>query len=87
MKIRLLCCTIFSLLCFGCAAEPTVVYEQVPVEVVKYETVPVPDLLLKACKVTLGALKSNSDLETALADALVELKRCTDDKEQIRALK
>jgi hypothetical protein len=67
-------------------ARPTLVHDPVEVQVVRYEPVPVPEALLKACKVTLGALNSNQDLEAALADALIELKNCTADKEAIRAL-
>lgn len=74
------------MLLVGCA-RPTIVHEPIEVEVVRYETVPVPEVLLKACKVTLGALNSNSDLETALAAALLELKACTADKEAIRGLR
>lgn len=74
-----------SLAAAGCV-RPVVVTEPVEVEIVRYETVPVPEALLKACKVSLGTLNSNQDLELALAAALIELKRCTADKEQIRGL-
>lgn len=74
-----------SMLLVGCARAP-IVHEPVEVEVVRYEAIPVPEVLLKACKVTLDALNSNQDLELALAAALIELQRCTADKEAIREI-
>jgi hypothetical protein len=70
----------------GCAKEPLIVRAPIEVPITVYETVPVPEALLRACKVTLGAFKSNQDLELALAEALIELRRCTQDKEAIRGL-
>lgn len=69
----------------GCA-RPTLVHEPVEVEVVRYETVAVPSALLEPCRVSIDRMETNGDLEAALAAALLELKRCTADKEAIRAL-
>ena len=71
---------------YGCAAKPVVVYETVEVEVVKYEQIPVPEALLRACFVDLQGLETNEDMERALFEAVLELNRCTDDKEAIREL-
>ena len=74
-----------ALLATGCA-HPVVIHEPVEVEVVRYETIPVPASLLGVCKIAPLDIKTNADIEQALADALIELKRCTADKEAIRAL-
>jgi hypothetical protein len=68
----------------GCGRSVVRVPVEVPVTV--YETQPIPAALLRECKVTLPALKSNGDLELALAQALVALKECEADKQAIRAL-
>lgn len=75
-----------ALVAAGCATKTETIYETRRVEVPVYETVPVPETLLEACKVDLSALESNSDLERVLAEAIVELRRCTEDKDAIRAL-
>jgi hypothetical protein len=62
------------------------VYEPVEVPVTVYETVPVPAALLTPCEVELGELHTNGDLERTLAKALVELRRCTLDKQSIAEL-
>lgn len=69
----------------GCVKTVTV-REPVEVPVTVYETIPVPEVLLEPCSVELE-LKTNADLERALAAALLELKRCTADKEAIRSLR
>lgn len=74
------------LLLTGCASTERLIEVPVITEVVRYETVPVPEVLLIACKVDLSALNSNQDLERTLGEAIVELRRCTDDKESIRNL-
>lgn len=73
------------LLAAGCA-RPTIVREPVEVEIVRYETVPVPEALLIPCFIAPLELKTNADLEDAVAEALIELKRCSADKEAIRKL-
>jgi len=70
----------------GCASTDRLIEVPVITEVVRYEMVPVPEVLLRACTVDLSALKSNQDLERTLGEAIVELQRCTDDKESIRNL-
>ncbi len=70
----------------GCASVPEVITVATPVEIVRTETVPVPQVLLRACEVDLSALKSNQDLESALGAAILELQRCTDDKVAISEL-
>jgi hypothetical protein len=65
---------------------PTIIREPVEVEIVRYETVPVPEALLAPCLITPLALETNADLEAALAEALIELNRCTADKDAIRSL-
>lgn len=69
---------------FGCA-KPIAVREPVEVQVVRYEPVPVPEALLTPCRVDVE-LETNQDLEEALAAALLELRRCTEDKNKIREL-
>lgn len=69
----------------GCVKTVTV-REPVEVPVTVYETIPVPEALLEPCSVALE-LKTNADLERTLAAALLELKRCTADKEAIRSLR
>jgi hypothetical protein len=69
----------------GCA-KPLVVTEPIEVQIVRYEPVPVPEVLLTPCRVTLSDLNTNQDLELALADALLELRRCSADKDAIREL-
>ena len=70
----------------GCASTPEVLTVPVPVEITVYETVPVPAALLRACKVPALDLKTNQDLEFALADAILELQKCTADKKAIEDL-
>lgn len=71
----------------ACAAqEPIVVHQPVEVPVTVYETVPVPAAFLTPCRVELGELETNGDMERALARALVELRRCTLDKKSISEL-
>ncbi len=70
----------------GCASTPEVLTVPVPVEITVYETVPVPAALLRACKVPDLDLKTNQDLESALGAAILELIRCTQDKNAIRDL-
>lgn len=83
IRTSLLCCAALSV--FGCA-RPTIVREPIEVELVRYETVHIPEILLTPCKVTLGDLNSNQDLELAAAAALAALKLCNEDKAAIRAL-
>lgn len=83
IRTSLFCCTTASL--FGCTSAP-IVHEPIEVELVRYETVQIPAILLVPCTVTLGDLKSNSDLELATAAALTALKLCNEDKAAIRAL-
>ncbi len=71
---------------FGCASTERLIEVPVIIEVPIYETVPVPDVLLRACKVDLSALKSNQDLEAVLGAAILELNRCTADKVAIGEL-
>lgn len=85
-KLFLLSVLITLALLSGCASTPTTVYETVEVEVVRYETTPVPEALLRPCSVDVGDLWTNADLERTLAEALLELRRCTDDKAAIRDL-
>lgn len=75
-----------SLSLVGCA-KPLVVHESVQVPIVRYETVPVPEALLGPCRVDLNRMETNADLEVAVAAALIELKRCSSDKDAIRELK
>lgn len=83
---KLLSVTILAtvMLLAGCVRTVTV-REPVEVPVTVYETIPVPEALLAPCTVELD-LQTNADLERALAAALLELKRCTADKEAIRLL-
>ena len=74
-----------SMLLAGCA-RPTLVHDPIEVQIVRYEPVPVPEALLQPCAVLLDGLETNQDLEAALAEALLELERCTDDKAAIRDL-
>lgn len=74
-----------SLSLVGCA-RPLVVHDSVEMPIVHYETVPVPEALLTPCRVELE-LETNQDLEAALAASLIELKRCSSDKDAIRELK
>lgn len=62
--------------------------ETVEVRVPVYETVPVPETLLEECTVSLPvhATWTNADIERLLAEALIELKRCSADKAAIRNL-
>lgn len=78
--------TLLSLsLSLGGCAKPLVVHDSVEVPIVHYEAVPVPEALLTPCRVVLE-LETNQDLEAALAASIIELKRCTSDKEAIRGL-
>lgn len=82
--MRYACLLLLSL--GGCAAEPRLIEVPVVTTVTVYETVPVPEVLLRACKVDLSALESNQDLERTLGNAILELRQCTEDKEAIREL-
>jgi hypothetical protein len=74
------------LLLTGCGTTTELLQETTIVEVVKYETVPVPAVLLEPCKLPELDLKTNKDLESALAAAITELQRCTEDKVAISEL-
>lgn len=74
-----------SMLLVGCA-RPTIVREPVEVEVVRYETVPIPAILLDSCGTMFGPLVTNADLEAALAAAIITIADCNADKEAIRGL-
>lgn len=80
---------LFAVLCAAltACARPTVVRVPVEVPVTVYETVAIPEVLLKACKVALPALNSNSDLESALAAHILALRQCDQDKDALRELK
>jgi hypothetical protein len=74
----------------GCATKPITVREIETVEVVRYETVPVPAALLQPCGKSLQesfhGLATNGDLERFAAELIVSLQLCNADKEAIRAL-
>ena len=70
----------------GCATKPITVTEVETVEVVRYELVPIPDILLRPCVVSLDGLNTNADLERVVAESVVALRECTADKEAIRNL-
>ena len=77
---------LLSALLTGCGTTTQIIKDPVLVTETIYETVPVPETLLRACKVDLSALKSNKDLESTLAAAILELQRCTEDKVAISEL-
>lgn len=81
-RLGLICCTALAA---GCVRTVTI-REPVEVPVTVYETVPVPEVLLTPCQISLTPLVINADLERALAAALLELERCSQDKEAIREL-
>lgn len=90
MRTSLLCCALLSL--FGCASQPITIHDVETVEVVRYETVPVPEILLQPCTPesfheSFQEMANNADLERILAAAIVSLISCDADKEAIRALK
>ena len=70
----------------GCGTTTEIIKDPVLVTETIYETMPVPETLLRACTVDLSALKSNKDLESTLAAAILELQRCTEDKVAISEL-
>jgi hypothetical protein len=72
----------------GCASapEPIVIREPIEVLITEYEAVPVPLALLAPCHIDLGPLETNADIHRALAAALIELRRCTADKDAIGEL-
>ena len=70
----------------GCATKPITITEVETIEVPIYETVPVPEALLKACKVDLSALESNQDLERAVVEAVLCNEQHNADKAAIRDL-
>jgi len=76
-----------ALLAIGCGSTPITIHDPVEVEITKTKYVPVPESLLSPCTVPLDNLDINADLEAALAAAVVELDRCTGDKDAIRELK
>jgi hypothetical protein len=67
----------------GCA-QPQVLVERVAYPVPQYIPVPVPLALLEPCpEPDILAIRTNEDLEAALAEALAYLERCTLDKQAI----
>lgn len=80
--------SLFATILCGCATPPVTVHDVIEIEVPVIETVPVPESLLTPCTVSLPVHEAwtNADIEHALAEALVELRRCTEDKEAIRNL-
>ena len=51
---------------------------------IEYERVEVPEALTRACTVPdLGAIRTNGDMEAALAEAVYSLAQCNADKEAI----
>lgn len=77
---------VITLALAGCSSPPRVVEAPTTVEVVRYETIPVPAVLLQPCALPSLDLKTNQDLESALAAAILELQRCTQDKQAIKDL-
>ena len=71
---------------WGCGTTTELLQETTSVEVVKYEIDPIPAVLLEPCKLPDLDLKTNKDLESALAAAITELQRCTEDKVAISEL-
>jgi len=74
------------LLLAGCSSAPRIVEVPVTVEVVRYETIPVPAVLLQPCTLPSLDIKTNQDLESSLGAAILELQRCTEDKVAISEL-
>jgi hypothetical protein len=81
--------SLLSILLAGCAGtpEPVVIKEFVEVPIERVQVVPVPEALLTPCVIEILQMETNEDMEMALIDALIELQRCTQDKNDIRALK
>jgi hypothetical protein len=72
-----------TLLLAGCGSIVREVHE---VDIIRYETVPLPEALLQPNKVDVGTLETNGDIERAFADALLTLGQCNADKEAIKRL-
>ncbi len=71
----------------GCGTVTTkVATVATPVEIIRTVTVPVPATLLEPCVVPELDIETNRDLESALAAAILELQRCTQDKIAISEL-
>ncbi len=75
-----------AILVSGCSTTTEIIKDPVLVTETIYETVAVPATLLEPCVAPVLDINTNKDLESALAAAIIELQRCTEDKVAISEL-